>query len=79
MTAPAKDKTATVVHLPCDIAGLGQKGDAFVHDPDHPNPRFRYSCVHPVDPTRKQEIIEALERAVAAQKEDMAKEEEVAP
>ena len=69
MTASAEDKTTTVVRLPCDIAGLGLKGDSFVHDPGHPDPRYRLTVVHPVDASRKQELIEAVERAVAAQKE----------
>ena len=70
MSIPEKEMTAaTVVYLPCDIAGLGQKGDAFVHDPGHPNPRFRMSIVRPVDRTRKKEIIEALKQAVASEKE----------
>ncbi len=61
MTAP--EKAATVVYLPFDIPGIGLEGDALIHDPDHPNPRFRFSLVRPVDLSRKQEIIEALERA----------------
>ena len=66
MSPPEKEK-AEIVTLPVGISGVGRPGDRIIFDPENPDPAFRVSCVRPVDITRKQEIMEAVEKAIAAQ------------
>ena len=32
---------AEIIRLPFGIPGVGREGDCIVHDPDHPDPKFR--------------------------------------
>ena len=72
MTSRAS-KTAERIRLPIGIPGIGRAGDCVVHDPDHPDPRFRLSNVHPLDLDRLEEIKDKV-RAW----EDAAKRKEAA-
>ena len=52
--------TAEIIRLPVGIPGIGRAGDCVVHDPDHTDPRFRLSNVHPLDLDHLAEIKEKV-------------------
>ena len=64
--------TAESIRLPVGIPGVGRAGDIIVHDPDHTDPRFRLSNVHPLDLDRLEEI-----RGKVREWADAAKQKEV--
>ena len=68
----AEKKPAEIIRLPVGIPGIGRAGDQIVHDPDHPDPRFRLSNVHPLDLDRLEEIRETVREWA-----DAAKQKEV--
>ena len=61
--------TAERIRLPIGIPGVGRAGDQVVHDPGHPDPRFRLSSVHPLDLDRLEEIRETVREWGEAAKE----------
>ena len=71
MTAPEKE-TAERIRLPIGIPGVGRAGDCVVYDPNHADPRFRLSNVHPLDLDRLGEIRETVrEWADAANRKEV--------
>ena len=60
---------AEIIRLPVGIPGIGRAGDQIVHDPDHPDPRFRLSNVHPLDLDRLGEIKDKVREWGEAAKE----------
>ena len=64
--------TAEIIRLPVGIPGIGRAGDHVVHRPDHPNPQFRLTNVHPLNLDRLEEI-----RGKVREWEEAAKRKEV--